>query len=133
MIACPKNEELMLLRTGSATDIVEGEVSDAGVHLEEERERLANTTSSTENGDLGKLHIAVSTWSNRIEAIFATVKPKDDFMIASRQPGRSRSVKRKKTKPHKAMRNGRGESTYVPGGGGESTALDARSGEHLCD
>lgn len=61
--------------TGSATDIVEGEVSDAGVHLEEERERLADTTSSTENGDLGK----------------------------------------------------------VPGGGGESTALDARSGEHFCD
>jgi hypothetical protein len=66
---------VVVLRTGSATDIVESEVSDAGVHLEEERERLADTTSSTENGDLGK----------------------------------------------------------VPGGGGESTALDTRSGEHFCD
>lgn len=46
---------LMSLRTGSATDIVESEVSDAGVHLEEKRERLANATGSTENGDLGEL------------------------------------------------------------------------------
>jgi len=48
----------MSLRTGSATDIVESEVSDAGVHLEEKRERLANATGRTENGDRGELEKA---------------------------------------------------------------------------
>lgn len=86
----------MLLRTGSATDIVESELSDAGVHLEEKRERLADTTSSTENGDLGKLHMTVSTCLQRTEAELATMKSFLDFMMASQQPGRSRPVKRKK-------------------------------------
>jgi hypothetical protein len=78
---------VVVLRTGSATDIVESEVSDAGVHLEEERERLADTTSSTENGDLGKLYIAVSTLSSKIEAVLVTVKPKNDFVMASQRTG----------------------------------------------
>lgn len=88
----------MLLRTGSATDIVEGEVSDAGVHLEEERERLADTTSSTENGDLGKLYIAVSMWSSRIEAVSAIVRLNNDFMMAS-QPTGPVSVGEEEKKP----------------------------------
>lgn len=44
-----------ILLTRSATDIVKAELSDTGVLLEQERERLANATSSTENSDLGKL------------------------------------------------------------------------------
>lgn len=43
------------LRTGSATDVVESELSDTGVELEEEGERLADTAGSTEDGDLGEL------------------------------------------------------------------------------
>lgn len=42
-------------RTGSKADIVEGELSDPGVKLEEQRQRLADTTGSTEDGDLGRL------------------------------------------------------------------------------
>lgn len=42
-------------RTGSAADIVESKLSNAGVELEEERKRLANATGSTEDGDLGEL------------------------------------------------------------------------------
>ena len=41
--------------TGSATDIVEGEIGDAGVHLEEKREGLADTARGTEDGNLGEL------------------------------------------------------------------------------
>jgi len=41
--------------TGRVDNIVQGEVSDSGVVLEEKGERLANTTSSTENGNLGKV------------------------------------------------------------------------------
>lgn len=42
-------------RTGSAADVVEGELRDAGVELEEEREGLANAARGTEDGDLGEL------------------------------------------------------------------------------
>ena len=42
--------------TGSATDIVESELSDTGVELQEKRQRLTNTTTSTENGNLGGLY-----------------------------------------------------------------------------
>ena len=38
---------------GRATDIVEAEKSDEGVALEQKRERLANTSASAEDGDLG--------------------------------------------------------------------------------
>lgn len=41
--------------TGSAADIVETKLSDTGVLLEEERERLANATGSTEDSNLGEL------------------------------------------------------------------------------
>lgn len=41
--------------TGSATDIVQSKLSDASVELEEERERLANATGSTEDSNLGQL------------------------------------------------------------------------------
>lgn len=43
------------MHTGSTTDIVEGEVRDTGVELQQQGERLANTTASAENGDLGGL------------------------------------------------------------------------------
>lgn len=41
--------------TGGATDVVEGQLSDAGVELEEEGEGLADTAGGTEDGDLGKV------------------------------------------------------------------------------
>jgi hypothetical protein len=40
---------------GGATDIEEGELSDTGVELEEERQRLSNSSTGTEDGNLGKL------------------------------------------------------------------------------
>lgn len=42
-------------RTGSTTDIVEGELRNTGVELHQQRQRLANATGSTEHGDLGGL------------------------------------------------------------------------------
>lgn len=47
--------------TGSAADVVEGEVGDTGVQLHEQGERLADTTGGTENGDLGEL-VRASVW-----------------------------------------------------------------------
>jgi hypothetical protein len=41
--------------TGSATDVVESKLSNSGVELEEERQRLSNTTGGAENGNLGEL------------------------------------------------------------------------------
>jgi hypothetical protein len=41
--------------TGSTADIVEGELRNTGVELQEQGQRLANTTGGTENGDLGGL------------------------------------------------------------------------------
>jgi hypothetical protein len=45
------------LLTGSSTDVVEGEVRDPLVELQEKRQRLSDTTSSTEDGDLGVLQV----------------------------------------------------------------------------
>lgn len=41
--------------TGSAADIVQSKLGDAGVELEKQRKRLANATGSTEDGNLGQL------------------------------------------------------------------------------
>jgi hypothetical protein len=41
---------------GGATDIEERELSDARVELEEEGQRLANSATGTEDGNLGKLY-----------------------------------------------------------------------------
>ena len=41
--------------TGSAADVVEGEVSDTGVQLHQQGERLTNATRGTEDCDLGEL------------------------------------------------------------------------------
>jgi hypothetical protein len=41
--------------TGSSTDIIESEFSNSRIELQQKRQRLADTTSSTENGDLGEL------------------------------------------------------------------------------
>jgi len=43
-------------RTRAETDVVQSQVGDAGVHLEEEGEGLANAASGAEDGDLGELH-----------------------------------------------------------------------------
>lgn len=43
------------LRTRSATDVVQSELSNLGVLLEKQGERLANAAGSTEDGNLGKL------------------------------------------------------------------------------
>lgn len=42
-------------RTGGEADVVEGQLADARVELEQQRERLANATGGTEDGDLGGL------------------------------------------------------------------------------
>ncbi len=42
-------------RTWASADVVESELSDAGVKLEEEGERLSNATSGTEDSDLREL------------------------------------------------------------------------------
>lgn len=46
--------------TGGEADVVERELADARVELEEERERLADTAGSTEDGDLGRLQLTTS-------------------------------------------------------------------------
>lgn len=43
--------------TGAETDIVQSQVGDTWVQLHQQGERLANTTGSTEDGDLGVLSI----------------------------------------------------------------------------
>lgn len=45
----------VIIHTGSTTDIVESELRNTGVELQQQGERLANTTGGTENGDLGGL------------------------------------------------------------------------------
>lgn len=44
--------------TGAAADVVQGKLGNSGVELEQEGQRLANATGSTENGDLGQLEMA---------------------------------------------------------------------------
>ena len=51
--------------TWSSTDVVESELSHAWVELEQEGEWLSDSTSSTENGDLGKLYGIVRIASNQ--------------------------------------------------------------------
>jgi hypothetical protein len=41
--------------TRATSDVIEGELGDARVELEEEGERLADTTAGTENNNLGEL------------------------------------------------------------------------------
>ena len=41
---------------GSAANVEERELSDTGVELEEERQRLSDSTAGTEDGDLGELY-----------------------------------------------------------------------------
>ena len=50
--------------TWRQSDIVECEFADSGVQLQEKRERLANATGCTEDGDLGGLQEEdVSHWA----------------------------------------------------------------------
>jgi len=47
---------------GGALDVEEGELGDARVELEEERQRLADSAAGTENGNLGEL------WEGKMSA-----------------------------------------------------------------
>lgn len=47
--------------TGTATDIVESKLSYSGIELQKKRQRLANATGSTENGNLGELNMTEHT------------------------------------------------------------------------
>ena len=40
---------------GGAANVEEGELSDTGVELEEERQRLSDSSTSTKDGNLGEL------------------------------------------------------------------------------
>ena len=51
----PERKRQKKKRTKSSSDVVEGELSDSGVELEKEGERLANATGGTEDGDLREL------------------------------------------------------------------------------
>lgn len=93
--------------TGSAADIVQSKLGDAGVELEEERERLANATGSTEDGNLGQLEghkkqlVSTRRWAFRVLAL----------------------------RPSKVGEAG--SSSYVAGRGRESPALDCGA-QHFC-
>lgn len=99
----PRNGRL----TGSAADIVQSKLGDAGVELEQQRQRLANASGSTEDGNLGQLEARkkqlVST-SSRALRIVDEARPRW---------GRDRS------------------SSYVAGRGRESPALDGGA-QHFC-
>jgi hypothetical protein len=41
--------------TGCEPDVVEGKLADSRVELQQEGQRLANATGSTENSDFGRL------------------------------------------------------------------------------
>ena len=62
----PERKRQKKKRTRSSSDVVEGELSDSGVELEKEGERLANATGGTEDGDLGKLQSASMSVSSHI-------------------------------------------------------------------
>jgi hypothetical protein len=55
--------QTQLKRTGSQADIVERQLGDPWVELQEKRQRLANTSSGTENGNLGRLHHMQSAYA----------------------------------------------------------------------
>ncbi len=57
------------MHTGTTTNVVESELGDSRVELQEEGQRLADATSSTEYGDLGELSwptsgLEVSNWAD---------------------------------------------------------------------
>ncbi len=60
--------------TGRKADVVEGELANPGVELEQERERLANTTGGTEDGDLGGLQLHVLALTGLPIEVFASNK-----------------------------------------------------------
>lgn len=91
--------------TDCTLDVVESKVGNSGVELQEERQRLSNSTAGTEDGNLGCLS---ST------AMLATST--------------------QQAKKVKEQRKQAGANTYITGGGGESSPLDGAnnltSGEH---
>jgi hypothetical protein len=54
--------------TRGQADIVEGELSDAGVQLEQQGEGLADTTGSAEDGDLGELKKDCESVNDQLES-----------------------------------------------------------------
>lgn len=56
-------------RTGGEADVVERQLAHAGVELEQQRERLANATGGTEDGDLGGLRLFMSAWDTSMAAM----------------------------------------------------------------
>ena len=51
--------------TWGHADIIEGELADPWVQLQQQRERLTDTTGGTEDGDLGVLHHQLLAYSQR--------------------------------------------------------------------
>ena len=50
-------QDASIAHTRATTDIIEGELSDTGVQLKQEGQRLANATTGTQDGDLGGLRM----------------------------------------------------------------------------
>jgi hypothetical protein len=61
-------------RTGGKADVVERQLGDARVQLKEQRERLADTTGGTEDGDLGGLQYIMSAYGVSMAATFAAIQ-----------------------------------------------------------
>jgi hypothetical protein len=93
--------------TGSAADVVQSKLSDSGVELEQERERLANATGSTEDSNLGQLIGRRAAGQHKRSGIQSF-----GGLFSREQVGEGRI------------------SPYVAGRGRESSALDS-SGQHF--
>ena len=91
--------------TGCALDIEKGELADTRVELQEEGQRLSDTTSGTENGDLGELY-------NKS----VSIRPDSDVGIASFDRG-SDQMKEER-------------ATHISCRGREGTSLDGT--EYSC-
>lgn len=71
--------------TWSSTDVVESELRDAWVELEEEGEWLSDTTSGTENGDLGELYGIVRIASEYMSKSLRSVPRRNESWIELRE------------------------------------------------
>lgn len=55
LVGCDRTRGCIRLHTWGTLDVVKSELGNSWVELQEERQRLANTTGSTEDGNLGGL------------------------------------------------------------------------------
>lgn len=53
-------EWVVVKHTRTSTDIIQGQFGNSRVQLQEQRQRLSNTTSSTKNGYLGVLYSIIN-------------------------------------------------------------------------